>query len=78
MKYMGLGNVMLCLFQSKTLCKDNFLYFPVFGGIRINKLKEKLSLINIKCMTYFKILFFTFFFFWKNNSISQQTKQRKL
>ena len=40
MKYMGLGNVMLCLFQSKTLCKDNFLYFPVFGGIRINELKE--------------------------------------
>ena len=30
----------LCLFRWKTLCKDSFLYFRVFGNIRINESKE--------------------------------------
>ena len=39
----------------KTLCENSFSRFLVFGNIRKNesKKKKKLSLINIKNMTYF-------------------------
>ena len=39
----------------KTLCENSFSRFSVFGNIRKNesKKKKKLSLINIKNMTYF-------------------------
>ena len=62
----------LCLFRWKTLRKNSFSYFLVFGSTRNNESKEnnlwsieKIWLIFIDCFPLN---------FWENNSISHQTK----
>ena len=61
-----------------TLCKDSFLYFPVFGSIKTNESKGKLYLLNIKKYSLFlEIIFRYFFFSWKTIlSYSKLNKRR--
>ena len=54
----------LCLFHWKTLCKDSFPHFPVFGSIFLNKKKivnKKLYLFNKKTLTKIKLIFYRLF-----------------
>ena len=41
--------ITLYLFKWKTLCKDSFLYFPVFGSINKNKSGENYQIGRASC-----------------------------
>ena len=58
------------------MCKDNFMFFPILGGIR-KKIQRKIILSQHKKNGLFlEIVFhyFFFFFFLDNNFITQQAK----
>ena len=59
-------DITLCLFWWKTLYKDSFLWYLIFGNIKKKKkeLKGKLFLVKKKNSVYFLRLFFIKFF-WK-------------
>ena len=46
--------ITLYLFQWKTLCKDSFLYFPIFGSINKNKSGENYLWLTEKVWFIFR------------------------
>ena len=66
----------LCLFLWKTLCKDSFPHFPVFGSTKKKKIGQWKTIFSqrkilIKIRLIFYRLFSNFFFFWKTISLSR-------
>ena len=58
-------DVTLCLFWWKTLYKDSFLWYLIFGNIKKKELKGKLFLVKKKKNSVYFLRLFFIKFFWK-------------
>ena len=59
------NNAMFVWSEKSCVKRVLFFYFSVFGSIKKKRVKTKLSLVNIKSLTYFKRFFSINFFFEK-------------
>ena len=73
-----MNSITLCLFHSKTFCKNSFLHFPVFGSTKKKKKKKKTSQWKTifgqrKTLIKIRLIFYRLVskkLFWKTISLS--------